>query len=646
MVEKLALSLVHAARRLRPYFQNHDITVKTDYPIQKILQKPDLAGRMSSWVVELSEFNIRYEPHDPIKGQCLLDFVNDLQHTPTEDQWTLHVDGSSNPKGAGAGIVLEGPNEILIEKSLHFTFKTSNNQAEYEAILVDLSLAREVGVKTLTCRTDSKLTVGHLNDEFQIKDRTLLQYYHLVHAVIQSAFDQVRIEHIPRTDNIRVDILSKLASTRLKSRHRSLLQQTLSIPSITNTCHNLTHNSVDKIAPSQTHNWTTPYIQYLQTGNPLQDVDKIWLAKAARYTMVGNDLYKRGYGQPLLKCVTVEQAQYIIKELHEGICGYHSSARTMATRILRAGYFWPTIEADCQDYIKKCKPCQKHGNLIHQKQEQLHSILSPWPFAKWGMDILGPFSPGKGQVKFLIIAVDYFTKWIEAKPLTTIIAQQVQQFVWKDIIFWYGVPYTNIIDNGRQFIDKELAKFYTCLGIKQKTSTVEHPQTNGQAEVANKVILMELRKRLDNAKGTPQSAINEFPFSLVYGADAMIPVEIGKPSLRWELYEPTHNHQNMATHLDLLPELREKAQICNLAAKQRVVTKYNANLYPRLFIKGDLVWRMANSTRKKDGKFSANWDGPYRIREDAGGGAYHLEHLSGEEIPNTWKVSHLKFYFS
>ena len=79
MVEKLALSLVHAARRLRPYFQNHNITVKTDYTIQKILQKPDLVGRMSSWAVELSEFNIRYEPHGPIKAQCLLDFVNDLQ---------------------------------------------------------------------------------------------------------------------------------------------------------------------------------------------------------------------------------------------------------------------------------------------------------------------------------------------------------------------------------------------------------------------------------------------------------------------------------------------------------------------------------------------------------------------------------------
>jgi len=99
---------------------------------------------MSSWVVKLSKFNICYEPHGPIKAQCLLDFVHDLQQTPEEDQWTLYVDGSLNPKGAGADIVLEGPNDILIEKFLHFAFKTSNNQAEYEAILAGLSLAHEV----------------------------------------------------------------------------------------------------------------------------------------------------------------------------------------------------------------------------------------------------------------------------------------------------------------------------------------------------------------------------------------------------------------------------------------------------------------------------------------------------------------------
>jgi len=218
----------------------------------------------------------------------------------------------------------------------------------------------------------------------------------------------------------------------------------------------------------------------------------------------------------------------------------------------------------------------------------LHYILSPWPFAKWGMSILGPFSPGKGQVKFLIVAADYFTKWIEAKPLTTITAQQVHQFVWKDIICRYGVPHTIITHNGQQFIDKELAKFSTGQGIKHITSSVEHPQTNGHAKAANKVILVELRKRLDSAKGrwpeelvevlwayrcTPQSSTNESPFSLVYGVDAMIPVKIGEPSLRRELYGPTHNHQNKATHLDLLPELREKAQICKLAAKKKSCQK-------------------------------------------------------------------------
>jgi len=98
----------------------------------------------------------------------------------------------------------------------------------------------------------------------------------------------------------------------------------------------------------------------------------------------------------------------------------------MTNRILRAGYFWPTMEAYCHTFVKKCIPCQKHGNLIHQKQEQLHAILSLWPFAKWGVDMLDPFSPGIGQVKFHTVAIDYFTKWIETKPLATITAQQVQ----------------------------------------------------------------------------------------------------------------------------------------------------------------------------------------------------------------------------
>lgn len=114
---------------------------------------------------------------------------------------------------------------------------------------------------------------------------------------------------------------------------------------------------------------------------------------------------------------------------------------------------------------------------------------------------MGPFAPGKGQVKFLLVAIDYFSKWIEAEPLVTIRAKQVQHFIWKNIICRYDIPHTIIMDKGGQFINKALAEFYRDLHIQLITSLIEHPQTNGQAEAANKVILGQLKKRLDDAKG-------------------------------------------------------------------------------------------------------------------------------------------------
>jgi len=135
LVEKITLTLVYTARRLQPYFQNHQVIVRTDYPISKILRKPELAGRMVAWSVELSEFGIKYEPRGAIKAQSLADFIIQLPTITQQEVWTLHVDGSSNKKGSGAGIVLEGPENFLIEITLRLEFKTSNNQAEYEALV-------------------------------------------------------------------------------------------------------------------------------------------------------------------------------------------------------------------------------------------------------------------------------------------------------------------------------------------------------------------------------------------------------------------------------------------------------------------------------------------------------------------------------
>jgi len=130
MIEKVALALVITVRRMRMHFQNHRIIVITDYPIMKILVKPDLAERMIRWTIELSKFQIQYQPRRAIKSQVLADFLVELSPRLTEEkdpQWTLHINGSSNSRSCGAGVVLEGPGDVLIEKGLKFEFKTSNN---------------------------------------------------------------------------------------------------------------------------------------------------------------------------------------------------------------------------------------------------------------------------------------------------------------------------------------------------------------------------------------------------------------------------------------------------------------------------------------------------------------------------------------
>ena len=162
-----------------------------------------------------------------------------------------------------------------------------------------------------------------------------------------------------------------------------------------------------------------------------------------------------------------------------------------------------------------------------------------------GVDILGPFPIAPGQVKFLAVAVDYFTKWIEAEPLARITANNLIKFFKKSILSRFDIPEVMVSDNGTQFTDKKFRELMKDLGIKHHFTSVEHPQTNGQAEATNKVLLRGLKRRLDSAKGnwvdelpqvlwayrtTPHSSTKESPFRLTYGTEAVIPVEIGELS--------------------------------------------------------------------------------------------------------------------
>nr|KYP44061.1 Retrovirus-related Pol polyprotein from transposon 17.6 [Cajanus cajan] len=360
--------LGHTSRRLRHYFQSHRVVVRTDCPISKVLGKPELAGKMMSWSVELSQFDIVFKLRGPIKAQCLADFMNELhlQGHFEEQWWTLHVDSSSNCQGSGAGVILEGPKGITLEQSLRFRFKASNNQAEYEALLAGLRLAEDMGASRIKCLTDSKVVAEQV---------------------------EVLVEHIPREDNTRADQLARLAATKRPGQLRTIIQQEIDHPSV------------------------------------------------------------EAQSQRLPRLAGRNQS------IHEGICGMHSRARTTVSKLLRAA-----------------SPSMVVRHM--------------------GANILGPFPITKEQCNFLIVVVDLFTKWIEAEPLASISVHQVQKFLWKNFITRFGVPSTLLTDNGLQFTDQKLNEFLAGLAIQHKATSVEHPQMNGQAELANKVILTELKKRL------------------------------------------------------------------------------------------------------------------------------------------------------
>jgi ribonuclease HI len=232
-LEKLSLAVIVTARRLRQYFQSHKVIIKTDHPIKQVLKKPDLAGRMVAWSIELSEFDITFSPRGSIKSQVLADFVLEMTSPPEEEgklPWTLSVDGASNIRGSGAGVVLEGPDGVLIEQSLRFAFKASNNQAEYEALIAGMKLAREMEVTDLRAKSDSQLVTNQVSGDYQTKDPQLIKYLEKVQS-LAAQFEHFELIYVPREQNARADLLSKLASTKKPGNNGTVIQETIAKPS-------------------------------------------------------------------------------------------------------------------------------------------------------------------------------------------------------------------------------------------------------------------------------------------------------------------------------------------------------------------------------------------------------------------------------
>uniref|UniRef100_A0A2N9HK66 Uncharacterized protein n=1 Tax=Fagus sylvatica TaxID=28930 RepID=A0A2N9HK66_FAGSY len=606
-LEKAALALIQAAKKLPHYFQASTVTVLTDLPLKMLMHSSDFSGRITRWGVHLGSLGVEYKPRTSIKGQVLADFVAEFQgkeastesnYTPSpcvigdSSEWKLFVDGASNMKGAGAGAVLVSPEGLILEQAVRLGFLASNNEAEYEALLIGLRSALRLGADRLQVFCDSQLVV-----------------------------EQVRREY-----NSHADILAKLATALESDLHRSVTVEVLSAPSTL-------IDTVDRVCGTNMEpSWMDPLIAYLRDNCLPQD------PKAA-------NVIKRKASQ-----------------IHEGICGSHTGGRSLAHRAMSQGYWWPFMQSDAVRYVRKCDKCQRFAPKIHQPARELNPLSSPWPFAQWGLDIVGPLPRAPGNKRFLIVATDYFTKWVEAEPLSHIREVDTKRFLWKSIITRFGIPWAVISDNGTQFEGKLFKGFCSELGIRNFFSSPGYPQSNGQAEVSNKVILDGIKKRLEEAKGrwveelpsvmwthrtTKRRSTGETPFALAYGVEAVIPLEVGLPTTRTTEFDIDENESSLRMDLNLVEERRDMATIRLASYQHQMKRGYDKNIRPRSFQVGDLVLRkvVANTRNPNDGKLGPNWEGPYQVTSFARVGAYRLTDLDGKSVLRPWNICNLKKYF-
>ncbi|GJR74432.1 reverse transcriptase domain-containing protein [Tanacetum coccineum] len=160
--------------------------------------------------------------------------------------------------------------------------------------------------------------------------------------------------------------------------------------------------------------------------------------------------------------------------------------RAVVRKAIRQGYYWPTMHEDAKKEIEKCDPCQIHPLILRLPKTLMTPIMAPWPFYQWGMDILGPLSPTRRGAKFVIVAMNYFTKWIKAKPLVKITGKEVIRFVMDNIICKFGLPRIIVTDNGAQLVNDPFKRWCGRFEIQQMNTAVAHPQANGLVERANR----------------------------------------------------------------------------------------------------------------------------------------------------------------
>ncbi|KAM5585178.1 hypothetical protein ABKV19_004529, partial [Rosa sericea] len=386
--------------------------------------------------------------------------------------------------------------------------------AEYEALIIGLEVLLELGVRDIQVRGDSLLVINQLREKFRCTSALLAQYLDRALELLLQ-FDDVDLENIPRERNFAANELAQLATgitlkygvrERLLKVERRTLPSWLARPDPPDDLVVATLDPIDI-------DWRIPLIAYLR--QPDLSADRRIRFLALNYFLRNDELRRRGEDGMDFRCVYRREAKRLMREAHAGVCGAHQAGPKMRWLIRRHGYYWPSILKDCITFAKGCQDCQAHGPVQHHK--------------------------------FIIVATDFFTKWVEAEPLKEASGATIRQFIFHNIICRFGIPEVLVSDRGAAFMGGDVEQLVIDLGIQFVHSTPYYAQSNGQAEASNKIIITLLKKMLVENPRQWHDTLSETlwayrtskrnptattPYALMFGHDAVLPLEINVQSLR------------------------------------------------------------------------------------------------------------------